>query len=86
MPKMSHISGFVQVGKAAPIGFRLVVGLRQQVDVLIQPTWRRFAEFRRVVGIRKQRPRGWSAAVKYGFDVSLHRAVPGTRRKGCRWP
>jgi hypothetical protein len=28
--KMSHISGFVQVGKAAPIGFRLVVGLRQQ--------------------------------------------------------
>jgi hypothetical protein len=64
--KMSHISGFVQVGKAAPIGFRLVVGLRQQVDVLIQPTWRRFAEFR---ALGKQRPRGCSAVLKYGFDV-----------------
>jgi hypothetical protein len=31
---MSHISGFVQVGKAAPIGFRLVVGLRQQANAL----------------------------------------------------
>jgi hypothetical protein len=28
--KVSHISGFVQVGKATPIGFRLVVGLREQ--------------------------------------------------------
>ena len=34
MPKCP-ISGFVQVGKAAPIGFRLVVGLGQQANALI---------------------------------------------------
>jgi hypothetical protein len=38
-------------------------------NVLIQLTWRRFAEFQAGCGVQEQWPRGWRAAVMFGFDV-----------------
>ena len=52
MPKCP-ISGFVQVGKAAPIGFRLVVGLGQQANALIDS----------IVGVLSAIRNVWSAAL-----------------------
>ena len=45
----------------------------------------RFWQLRRHqrVFVLKQRSRGWSAAVKYGFDISLHRTEPGTHRRAA---
>ena len=45
----------------------VILECRVQAEALIQPTWRRFGEFRRVVGIRKQRLSG----VTWGGEVRL---------------